>query len=68
MKTTIEPVIYESKRGEVELDYVDAAHFVLGAFLGYLWSKQVVKKLAATIANVTMSLARTMRFAARWSP
>jgi hypothetical protein len=28
-----------AKRGEVELYYVDAVHFVMGAFLGYLWSK-----------------------------
>ena len=39
METTMEPVISASKRGEVELYYVDAAHFVMGAFLGYLWSK-----------------------------
>ncbi len=42
MTTTIEPVISAAKRGEVELYYVDAAHFVLGAFLGYLWSKERV--------------------------
>jgi transposase len=39
LENTIEPVISAAKRGEVELYYVDAAHFVLGAFLGYLWSK-----------------------------
>jgi transposase len=39
LETTIEPVISAAKRDEVELYYVDAAHFVLGAFLGYLWSK-----------------------------
>ena len=39
MKTTMDPVISAAKRGEVELYYVDAAHFVMGAFLGYLWSK-----------------------------
>lgn len=32
-------MISAAKRDEVELYYVDAAHFVLGAFLGYLWSK-----------------------------
>jgi hypothetical protein len=35
----MEPVISAARRGEVELYYVDAAHFVMGAFLGYLWSK-----------------------------
>lgn len=39
METTMEPVISAAKRGEIELYYVDAAHFVMGAFLGYLWSK-----------------------------
>jgi len=39
LKNTIEPVISAAKRDEAELYYVDAAHFVLGAFLGYLWSK-----------------------------
>ena len=35
----MEPVISAAKRDDVELYYVDAAHFVFGAFLGYLWSK-----------------------------
>ena len=35
----MEPVISAAKRGEIECYYVDAAHFVMGAFLGYLWSK-----------------------------
>ena len=35
----MKPMISIAKRGEVELYYVDAAHFVMGAFLGYLWSK-----------------------------
>ena len=38
-ENTIEPVISAAKRDEAELYYVDASHFVLGAFLGYLWSK-----------------------------
>lgn len=39
LQNTMEPVIEEAKRGECELYYMDAAHFVMGAFLGYLWSK-----------------------------
>jgi transposase len=39
LEKTMEPVISAARRDEVELYYVDAAHFVLGAFLGYLWSK-----------------------------
>ena len=39
LKNTIEPIIKEAQEGKCELYYVDAAHFVLGAFLGYLWSK-----------------------------
>jgi transposase len=35
----MEPLIAAAARGEINLYYVDAAHFVLGAFLGYLWSK-----------------------------
>ena len=39
LENTMEPVILAAKRGDVNLYYVDAAHFVLGAFLGYVWSK-----------------------------
>jgi transposase len=39
LENRMEPLISSAKRGEIELYYVDAAHFVLGAFLGYLWSK-----------------------------
>jgi len=42
LENTIEPIISEAKDGKCELYYVDAAHFVLGAFLGYLWSKSRV--------------------------
>ena len=38
-ENTAEPAISVAKRGECELYYVDAAHFVLGAFLSYLWSR-----------------------------
>jgi transposase len=39
LENTLEPIIEEAKRGECELYFVDAAHFVLGAFLGYVWSR-----------------------------
>jgi hypothetical protein len=39
LENTMQPIISAAKREEVELYYVDAAHFVMGAFLGYLWSK-----------------------------
>jgi transposase len=39
LETTLAPTISEAKSGKVELYFVDAAHFVMGAFLGYLWSK-----------------------------
>jgi transposase len=39
LETTLESAISEAKSGNVELYFVDAAHFVMGAFLGYLWSK-----------------------------
>ena len=35
----MKPLISAAERGKVHLYYVDAAHFVLGAFLGYLWCK-----------------------------
>ena len=34
----LQPRLEEAKRGERDVYFVDAAHFVLGAFLGYLWS------------------------------
>jgi transposase len=39
LENTMEPLIAAAKRGEAYLYYVDAAHFVLGAFLSYLWCK-----------------------------
>jgi hypothetical protein len=39
LKNTAVPAISAAKRDECDLYYVDAAHFVLGAFLSYLWSK-----------------------------
>jgi transposase len=39
LENTAEPAISAAKQDECELYYVDAAHFVLGAFLSYLWSK-----------------------------
>jgi len=33
----LQPRIKEAKAGKRELYFVDAAHFVLGTFLGYLW-------------------------------
>lgn len=37
MKEELEPRIEEAKSGVRELLFVDASHFVLAAFLGYLW-------------------------------
>lgn len=37
-KEQLEPRIQEAKDGERALFFVDAAHFVMAAFLGYLWS------------------------------
>lgn len=34
----LQPRLTEAKAGEREVYFVDAAHFVLGAFLSYLWS------------------------------
>lgn len=34
----MEPRIEEAKQGKRQLFFVDASHFVLAAFLGYLWS------------------------------
>ncbi|MCL2623934.1 MAG: IS630 family transposase, partial [Planctomycetaceae bacterium] len=39
LENTIVPLISSAQCGEIVLYYVDAAHFVMGAFLGYLWSK-----------------------------
>lgn len=38
LKKTLEPLLNEAKRGKRILFFVDAAHFVLAPFLGYLWS------------------------------
>lgn len=34
----LQPKLEEAKQGKREVYFVDAAHFVLGAFLAYLWS------------------------------
>ena len=33
----LEPVLQEAQQGRRHVFFVDAAHFVMGAFLGYLW-------------------------------
>lgn len=38
LKQTIEPRLQEAKAGKRAVYYVDAAHFVLAPFLGFLWS------------------------------
>ena len=37
METQLEPVLAEAQAGTRHVFFVDAAHFVLGAWLGYLW-------------------------------
>lgn len=37
METELEPVLAEAQAGTRHVFFVDAAHFVLGAWLGYLW-------------------------------
>jgi hypothetical protein len=34
---TLEPLMEEEKQGKRRVFFVDAAHFVMGAFLGMLW-------------------------------
>ena len=41
LENTMEPLIAAAEQGKIHLYYVDAAHFVLGAFLGYLWKRGV---------------------------
>ena len=38
LKEEIEPRLAEAKAGNRSVFFVDAAHFVLAPFLGYLWS------------------------------
>lgn len=38
LEQKLTPRLEEAKSGKREVYFVDAAHFVLGAFLGYLWS------------------------------
>lgn len=38
VKEELEPRIEEARQGKRQLFFVDAAHFVLAPFLGYLWS------------------------------
>lgn len=39
MEKELEPRLNEAKEGKRKVFFVDATHFVCGAFLGYLWSK-----------------------------
>ena len=38
LENQLEPRLEEAKAGKRDVYFVDAAHFVLGAFLGFLWS------------------------------
>jgi len=37
-KDKLEPVFTQAKNGDAAVFFLDAAHFVLAPFLGYLWS------------------------------
>ena len=37
LKKTLEPFLEKAKAGELKVFFVDAAHFVHGTYLGYLW-------------------------------
>jgi transposase len=37
LKKTLEPLLEQAKAGKVKVFFVDAAHFVHGSYLGYLW-------------------------------
>lgn len=37
LEEELQPRLEQAKKGERDVYFVDAAHFVLGAFLGYLW-------------------------------
>lgn len=39
LKETLTPAIERAKNGEIHLLFLDAAHFVMGVFLGNVWSK-----------------------------
>jgi transposase len=39
LKTILKSLISLAKKGEIQLFFVDAAHFVQGGFIGHLWSK-----------------------------
>jgi transposase len=39
LRTELQPRLDEAQAGKRQVFFVDAAHFVLGAFLGWLWSK-----------------------------
>lgn len=38
LETKLQPRLDEAKDGKRDVYFIDAAHFVLGAFLGFLWS------------------------------
>src|SRR5574337_1476861 len=37
LKKTLEPILKEADEGKRTVFFIDAAHFVLAPFLGYLW-------------------------------
>ena len=39
IETTLKPLMKRAKQGEISLFFVDASHFVMGGFPGYLWGK-----------------------------
>jgi transposase len=39
IESTLKPLIKRAKKGKTHLFFVDASHFVMGGFVGHLWSK-----------------------------
>jgi len=54
----IEPRLAEAQAGKRAVYFMDAAHFVLAPFLGFLWSVARISFLRQVDANVSTSWVR----------
>ena len=63
LQDVLETRLAEAKAGQRAVFFVDAAHFVLAAFLGYLWS---LKRIFIQALSLTVWTKRIPHTRMRW--
>lgn len=66
LEKEIQPRLDEAREGSRQVLFMDAAHFVLAPFLGFLWSVAPYLFERHPVVNVSMSWAHSMQLRMKW--